>query len=78
MTAGPLRTESGEISADDILEALHDGRRVIITREVLDGQHEVTLRYDGETYYCDTPTRLHRHKTAEQMRACLDDQEYAL
>ncbi len=77
MTAPPLRTESGEISADAILEALHEGRRVIITRQVLDGEHEVTLRYDGKIYYCDTPTRLHRHETAEEMRACLDDQQYA-
>lgn len=77
MTGPPLRTKSGEISADAILEALHEGRRVIITREVLDGEHEVTLRYDGEIYYCDTPTRLHRHETAEQMRACLADEKYA-
>lgn len=77
MTAAPLRAESGEISADAILEAIHDGRRVIITREVLGGQHEVTLRYDGETYYCDTPTKLHRHETVEQMRTCLDAEEYA-
>lgn len=77
MPAPPLRIESGEMSAEAILEALHEGRRVIITRRVLAGEHQITLRYDGEIYYCDTPTKLHRHETAEQMRTCLDDQQYA-
>jgi hypothetical protein len=38
--------------------------------------HEITLRHDGETYYCDTPTRLHKHQSTEEMRECLERQGY--
>lgn len=78
MTNSPLRARPDEVSTEEIMTALHEGRRVILEREVLDGVHEVTLRYDGETYYCDTPTTLHRHESIEDMRACLDDQEYGV
>ena len=32
---------------------------------------ELTLRFDGETYYCDTPTTLHKHDTPEGMMECM-------
>lgn len=78
MTKSPIRARSDEVSAEEIISALHDGRRVILEREILDGVHEVTLRFDGETYYCDTPTTLHRHESLEGMRACLDDHQYGV
>jgi hemin uptake protein HemP len=74
--AGLTRIEPGELSAEEIIDRLHAGDRVVIERELLGGVHEVTLRFDGETYYCDTPTTLHRHETPEGMRACLDKQRY--
>ena len=76
MGDGPLRISAGEATAAEILERLESGDRVIVETERLGSVHEVTLRYDGDTYYCDTPTTLHRHDTAEGMRRCLDDQAY--
>ena len=76
MTEEPLRVSPGELTVDELLERLQAGQRVVVEREVLGGVHEVTLRFDGETYYCDTPTTLHRHGTAEAMRACLEEQAY--
>ena len=73
---GPTRIEPGELSVEEIIDRLHAGDRVVIERELLGGVHEVTLRFDGETYYCDTPTTLHRHDTPEGMRRCLDQQRY--
>jgi len=36
----------------------------------------VTLRYDGSVYYCDTPTRLHRHESEDEMRTCIRKMSY--
>ena len=77
MTDAPLRIEPGELTAEAILGLLRDGRRLVVELELLGARHDVVLRYDGDTYYCDTPTALHRHETAEAMRACIDEQGYA-
>jgi hemin uptake protein HemP len=73
----PLRAKSGELTADEILSALLDGRRVVIETEMLGGSHEVTLRHDGTTFYCDTPTTLHKHAEESEMRTCIDRMGYA-
>ncbi|WP_101298080.1 hypothetical protein [Halegenticoccus soli] len=72
----PLRAKSGELTAEEILAALREGRRVVIETEMLGSTHEVTLRSDGETYYCDTPTTLHKHATEEEMRTCIRKMGY--
>jgi len=51
---------------------------VVVRTEFLGSDHEVTLRWDGETYYCDTPTRLHKHDDAAEMRTCLENQGYGV
>jgi len=77
MTEAPVRIEPGELSVDEILGHLLDGRRLVVELELLGSRHDVVLRYDGGTYYCDTPTALHRHETADAMRQCIDEQGYA-
>ncbi|SFL38452.1 hypothetical protein SAMN04487950_3569 [Halogranum rubrum] len=72
----PLHAKAGELSADEILDALREGRRVVIETEMLGGVHKVTLRIDGDVYYCDTPTTLHRHPDEEGMRTCIDRMGY--
>lgn len=72
----PLVIEAGEMGAEELLATLEDGRRVVVHTEFLGAEHEVTLRHDGETYYCDTPTRLHKHDSADEMRECLRAQGY--
>jgi len=74
--AEPLVVTPGEVSPEEMLAALNDGQRVVVNTEFLGSEHEVTLRWDGETYYCDTPTRLHKHETEAEMRACLERQGY--
>jgi hypothetical protein len=76
MSDGPIRLSPGDATATEIIERLEAGDRVIVETELLGSVHEITLRFDGEVYYCDTPTTLHRHETAEGMRRCLDDQRY--
>lgn len=73
---GPLRAPAGELGADEILDALDDGTRVIIETEMLGSDYEVTLRHDGSVYYCDTPTTLHKHESREEMRRCIRNQGY--
>jgi hemin uptake protein HemP len=73
----PLHARAGELPIDEILSALADGRRVVIVTELLGSDHEVTLRHDGTTFYCDTPTTLHKHGSEDKMRECIHNQGYA-
>ena len=72
-----LVTDAGNMSVDELLDALERGRRVVVRLDYLGDAHEVTLRWDGRAYYCDTPTRGHRHERREEMRACIETQGYA-
>ncbi len=74
---GPLQITAGELDEDSILEALQDGRRILLTMTMLGAEHQVALRYDGSVYYCDTPTRLHRHESEQEMRTCVRNMGYA-
>lgn len=68
---------AGELAVEELLDALEAGERVIVRTAFLGSEHEVTLRYDGRTFYCDTPTRRHRHESRDEMRVCLENQGYA-
>jgi hemin uptake protein HemP len=71
-----MRIEAGQHSADEIIAALREGRRVVVRTEMLGGDHEITLRHDGTTFYCDTPTTLHRHTEETAMRECIVNMGY--
>ncbi|MFB6119249.1 hypothetical protein [Halosegnis sp.] len=72
-----ITIDAGEFDADELIERLREGERVVVRTEFLGELREVTLRYDGETFYCDTPTRLHKHDDEAEMRACIEQQGYA-
>jgi hemin uptake protein HemP len=72
----PLRVTDGELPEDEFIDHLESGRRIVVETELLGSAYEVTLRHDGTIYYCDTPTTLHKHETAEEMRRCLRKQGY--
>jgi hypothetical protein len=69
--------EAGEYSTEELIERLQEGERFVVKTEFLGSTHEVTLRWDGATYYCDTPTRLHKHDDVEEMRLCIEKNGYA-
>ena len=71
-----LTVEAGELATDELISQLQAGERVIVLTTFLGSEKRVTLRFDGETFYCDTPTTLHKHETAEDMRACIREQGY--
>ncbi|WP_276259989.1 hypothetical protein [Haloglomus litoreum] len=68
--------EQGECDAEELLDSIENGTRVVVRTEAFGGEHEVTLRFDGETYYCDTPTRLHKHTEREEMLQCIRKHGY--
>ncbi|MDF9748346.1 hypothetical protein [Natrinema salsiterrestre] len=74
--SNPLRVSAGELEIDDIMSAIEEGRRVVITTTAARTEYDVTLRYDGSVYYCDTPTRLHRHESEGEMRSCIRKMGY--
>lgn len=68
--------QQGDCEAEELLARIEDGERVVIRTESFGSSHDVTLRYDGETYYCDTPTRLHKHTDREAMLECINKYGY--
>ena len=74
--ASTRNLEAGELSADAIISELQQGQRLRVTVEMLGSPHEITLRYDGEIYYCETPTRLHKHSDEAAMRSCIEELGY--
>ena len=69
--------EPGEHTADELLSGLQNGERFVVQTEVLGSIEELTLRYDGDVYYCDSPTMLHKHTDAEEMRECIENLGFA-
>jgi hypothetical protein len=69
--------EPGEHTAEELLAGLNDGERFVVRTEVLGSTEELTLRYDGEIYYCDSPTILHKHTDEAAMLECMEDLGFA-
>ena len=74
--AEPPVLDAGELGADELLARIKEEGRIRLRTEFLDDEHEVTLRWDGDIFYCDTPTRLHKHDSESEMRTCLENQGY--
>lgn len=72
----PTVVEAGEYTAEELLSLLEEGRRLVVRTKVLGAEEELTLRYDGETYYCDSPTTLHKHADAAEMKTCMENYGY--
>jgi hypothetical protein len=65
-----------EPSADTLLDALDEGRRISVQTEFLGKTYSMTLRMENGVYYCDTPVMLHRHENRQEMRACIEKYGY--
>ena len=74
--SGPTVVEAGEYDSEELLDRLREEERLVVRTEVLGAAEELTLRFDGETYYCDTPTTLHKHDTPEGMMECMRHHGY--
>lgn len=69
--------EPGEHTVEELLSGLKNGRRFTVRTEVLGSTEELTLRFDGEIYYCDSPTILHKHTDETEMRNCIENLGFA-
>ncbi|MCQ4332592.1 hypothetical protein KM295_03620 [Natronomonas sp. F2-12] len=69
--------EPGERTVEEIISGLQRGERFTVRTEVLGSSEELTLRFDGDIYYCDSPTILHKHTDATDMRECIENLGFA-
>lgn len=72
----PITVEAGTHTAEELLSRLESGERLVVRMDLLGSTEEITLRYDGSIYYCDTPTTLHEHRNAAEMASCMRNQGY--
>ena len=61
-----------ELTAPEIIDIVNDGGRVIIEQSILATSVRLVIRYQDGTYYCDTPMKLMKHETEEELRDCLE------
>lgn len=73
----PTAIEPGEHTVEELLDRLTDGERFVVRTQVLGSTEELSLRFDGETYYCDSPTILHKHTEPAEMRECIEKLGFA-
>jgi hypothetical protein len=69
--------EPNEYTVEEIISGLQRGERFTVRTEVLGSLEELTLRFDGDIYYCDSPTILHKHTDEEDMRRCIENLGFA-
>lgn len=69
--------EPSEHTVEELLSGLRDGERFVVRTEVLGSLEELTLRFDGDIYYCDSPTILHKHTNETDMRECIENLGFA-
>ena len=68
----PLRVNRRELSSREIVEAVEDGRHVVIEVGLLGKQMDVAIRQSDGTYYCDTPLKLLTFEDEAGLRNCLE------
>lgn len=67
-----VRATRRELTSTDVMDVVERGGRVLIEVSVLGKTMEVVIREQNGTYYCDTPMKLLRHETGEELRRCLE------
>lgn len=68
---------AGTLGTEELLTLLHEERHIQIVSNQDGGNSPVTLRYDGQPYYCDTGTKLRRSGRKKDMEKCIKDLGYA-
>ena len=61
-----------ELTAGQVTDILETGGRVVIELSVLGKSTKVVIRRHSGTYYCDTPMKLMRYDTSEELQNCLE------
>ena len=61
-----------ELSAVEVLDIVDEGGRVVIEMSVLGKTTKVVIRHRDGIYYCDTPMKLLKHETRQDLQNCLE------
>ncbi len=67
-----IHAQRKELSASEIIELVEDGSRVVLEMAVLGYTSRVVIRHHEGQYYCDTPLKLMRLDTANELKTCLE------
>lgn len=72
MSTEPVRIARKEFSSGEVLEEVDDGRRVIVTVEVMGVTKDVILRKTDGEYLCDTGFKMMSYEDRENMKRCIE------
>ncbi|WP_306052834.1 hypothetical protein [Natronococcus wangiae] len=67
-----IRIDRKDLTSEEIVRELDKGNRIIVEVEILGKSLNMALRRQKGTYYCDTPMKLLRYETRDEMRTCLE------
>lgn len=72
MTASTVRITDPEFTAEEVLELLDAGNRVLLTSEIVSPSTDVSIRKRDGEYLCDTGIKLLQHADREEMKRCIE------
>lgn len=72
MAPDPVRISRKELSSDEVLDYLDDGRSVIVTLGRMGIEKDITLRKSDEEYVCDTGLKLMSYDNRDDMKDCIE------
>jgi hypothetical protein len=61
-----------EFSAEEAIDRIDAGQRVVVTVDVMGASRDVTLRKTDDEYVCDTGLKLLSYDDRDGLKACIE------
>lgn len=72
MSESSVEVPRKEFSAEEALDRIEAGQRVVVTVEVMGASRDVTLRKTDDEYVCDTGLKLLSYDDRDGLRTCIE------
>lgn len=72
MSESSVEVPRKEFSAEEALDRIEAGQRVVVTVDVMGASRDVTLRKTDDEYVCDTGLKLLSYDDRDGLRTCIE------